>query len=138
MCRPLAGTAPHSSCSLQGSGSMSLERQLFRQQAVAFHQHQRQWGNVAELQPLSTKILAWFLTAAVALIIIFLFVAQYSRKETALGYLTPTRGTAKIFAPQRGTIKEVHVEEGAAVQETEPLLTIETTQIDASGTDVNA
>jgi len=117
---------------------MSLERQLFRQEAIEFHRHQRQWGDVAALQPVSTKVLAWFLTAAVALIIIFLFVAQYSRKETALGYLTPPKRTAKIFASQRGTIKEVHVEEGAAVQEGQPLLTVETNQIDASGTDVNA
>src|SRR5215204_5030581 len=113
-------------------------RELFRPEAIDFQQNRRQWGDVASLQPVSTKVLAWFLTAAVALIIIFLFVAQYSRKETALGYLTPTKGTAKIFAPQRGAIKEVHVEEGAAVQEGQPLLTVETNQIDASGTDVNA
>src|SRR5215218_11216746 len=28
------------------------------------------------------------------------------------GVSDPTRGTAKIFAPQRGTIKDVHVKEG--------------------------
>ena len=68
----------------------------------------------------------------------FSFIAQYARKETAVGYLTPTTGTAKIFAPQRGTIKAVHVEQGSTVREGQPLLTIETDQITADGLDVNA
>jgi membrane fusion protein len=111
---------------------------LFRQEAIDFQQHQRQWGNVASIQPLSTKLVAWFLTASVAIVAILLFVAQYSRKETAVGYLTPSTGTAKIFAAHRGTIKEVHVEEGDMVREGQPLLTIETNQIAADGVDVNA
>jgi membrane fusion protein len=111
---------------------------LFRQEAIDFQQHQRQWGNVASIQPLSTKLVAWFLTASVAILAILLFVAQYSRKETAVGYLTPSTGTAKIFAAHRGTIKEVHVEEGDMVREGQPLLTIETNQIAADGVDVNA
>ena len=67
-----------------------------------------------------------------------MFIAQYARKEIAVGYLTPTTGTAKIFAPQRGTIKAVHVEQGSTVREGQPLLTIETDQITADGLDVNA
>lgn len=72
------------------------------------------------------------------MIILFLFVAQYSRKEVAVGYLTPATGTAKIFAPERGTIKAVHVEQGSTVREGQPLLTIDTDQIAADGIDVNA
>jgi len=117
---------------------VTTRRALFRQEAIDFQQHQRQWGDVAALQPLSTKLLAWFLIASAAVTITFLCLAQYARKETAVGFLTPTKGTSKIFAPQRGTIKEVHVEEGSAVREGEALLTVETNQIDASGTDVNA
>src|SRR3954470_15719927 len=116
----------------------TLQRPLFRQEAIEFQQHHRQWGDVASLQPLSAKVVAWFLAASAAVIISFLFVAQYSRKETAVGYLTPTTGTAKIFVPQRGTIKAVHVEQGSSVREGQPLLTIETDQIAADGIDVNA
>jgi membrane fusion protein len=115
-----------------------LQRPLFRNEALEFQQHNRQWGDVALLQPLSTKIVAWFLAASAAVIILFLFVGQYSRKEIAVGYLTPTTGTAKIFAAQRGTIKAVHVEQGSTVREGQPLLTIETDQISADGIDVNA
>jgi membrane fusion protein len=117
---------------------MSSQRLLFRQEAIDFQQHHRQWGNVACLQPLSTKIVAWFLAVSAAMITLFLFDAQYSRKETAVGYLTPTTGTAKIFVPQRGTVKAVHIEQGSIVREGQPLLTIETDQIAANGIDVNA
>jgi membrane fusion protein len=110
---------------------------LFRQEAIDFQQHNRQWGQVALLQPLSTKIIAWFIVAAVATIVIFLFSAQYSRKETVIGYLMPTAGTAKIFASQQGTIREIFVKEGQEVEEGQPLLAIETSQIAANGQDVN-
>ena len=82
--------------------------------------------------------MAWFVTIAVLLILIFLSIAQYARKETVLGYLTPTAGTAKIYAPRQGTIRAVHVHEGQQVQEGQPLLTIATDQIAADGKDVDA
>ena len=110
---------------------------LFRQEAIDFQQHNRQWGQVALLQPLSTKIIAWFIVAAVATIVIFLFPAQYSRKETVIGYLMPTAGTAKIFASQQGTIREIFVKEGQEVEKGQPLLAVETSQIAANGQDVN-
>src|SRR5688572_29625150 len=105
---------------------MTEQRVLFRQQALDFHQLQRQWGEVASLQPLSLKVTSWLLLAVVAGLVAFLCVAQYGRKETAVGYLTPTKGTAKIFVPRRGTIREVYVQEGEAVREGQPVLTIET------------
>ena len=71
---------------------MPSQHLLFRQEAIEFQQHNRQWGQVALLQSLSTKIIAWFIVAAVAIIVIFLFLAQYSRKETVTGYLMPTAG----------------------------------------------
>ena len=41
-------------------------------------------------------------SAFVALLIGFLFVAQYARKETAFGYLTPTKGTAQDLRAAAG------------------------------------
>ena len=93
---------------------MTQRPSLFRQEAVDFQRHNREWGRVAELQPLSIKIITWFITAATALVIIFLFLGQYSRKETVVGYLTPTSGTSKIFVPQRGTIREITGQRRAA------------------------
>jgi membrane fusion protein len=117
---------------------MTAQRQLFRQEALDFQQRDRIRGQVAALQPVSTKVTTWFLTGALILIILFLLIAKYSRKESAVGYLTPTTGTAKVFVPQRGTIREVHVQEGDVVQEGQQLLTIDTNQIAADGMDVHA
>ena len=55
-----------------------------------------------------------------------------------VGYLTPTGGTAKIFAPQQGTIKEIYVKERQEVEKGQNLFAVETSQIAANGQDVNA
>ena len=117
---------------------MAQRPSLFRQEAVDFQRHNREWGQVALLQPLSIKVTTWSITVVIALIISFLFLGQYSRKETVVGYLTPTSGTSKIFVPQLGTIREIHVNEGQQVREGQTLLTIDTDQIAANGLDVNA
>jgi membrane fusion protein len=117
---------------------MLRDQALFRQEALEFQRHRQQWGDVASLQPFSSKIATWFLALVTAGLIGFLFIAQYARKETAVGFLTPTRGTAKVFVPRRGAIREVHVDEGDTVVEGQPLLTIETDQIASDGSDVNA
>jgi len=111
---------------------------LFRQEAIDFQQHHRQWGEVALLQPLSTKVMTWFIATAVVLVLTFLFLGHYARKETVVGYLTPTSGTSKVFLPQQGTINEIYVREGQEVQKGQPLLAVETSQIAANGQDVNA
>ena len=110
---------------------------LFRQEVIDFQQHNRRWGQVALLQPLSTKIIIWFIAAAVSLFVAFLFFGQYARKETVIGYLTPAAGTAKIFAPRQGTFKEIYVKEGQQVEKDQPLLAVETSQIAANGEDIN-
>jgi membrane fusion protein len=109
---------------------------LFRQEAVDFLR-QRHCGEVVSLQPLSSTILSWSLAAIFILILSFLSIAQYARKETVIGYLTPTLGTAKIFVPQQGFIKQIRVKEGQEVEEGDTLLTVVTSQITASGRDVN-
>jgi membrane fusion protein len=117
---------------------MATRPALFRQEAIDFLRQRHSWGEVVSLQPLSSTILSWALAGIVVLIFCFLSIAQYARKETVIGYLTPTLGTAKIFVPQQGFIKEVKVKEGQEVAEGDPLLTVVTSQITASGSDVNA
>ena len=51
--------------------------------------------NIALLQPVSIKLLAWLLTAVVTLAIVFLCFAQFSRKQTVSGFLIPAAGTLK-------------------------------------------
>jgi membrane fusion protein len=118
---------------------VSSQPLLFRQEAIDFQrQHRQWWGQVAPFQPLSTKITTWFIAAAVALVVAFLLFAQYARKETVIGYLTPTAGTAKIFAFQQGTIIEIYVKGGQQVEKGQAVLAVETSQIGANGEDINA
>lgn len=117
---------------------VTSRRQLFRQEVVEFQQQNRQWGRVVPLQPLPTRLMVWFITGAAAAVIAFLFLAQYARKETVTGYLAPASGTAKVFAPQQGTIGAIYVEQGQRVEEGQPLLSVVTDQIAADGEDVNA
>jgi membrane fusion protein len=117
---------------------MATRPALFRQEAIDFLHQRRSWGEVVSLQPISSTILSWTLAGLVASVLCFLSIAQYARKETVTGYLTPTSGTAKVFVPQQGFIKELQVKEGQEVAEGDPLLTVVTSQITADGDDVNA
>ncbi|WP_342737215.1 HlyD family efflux transporter periplasmic adaptor subunit [Bradyrhizobium sp. B117] len=117
---------------------MAARPALFRQEAIDFLRQRHSWGEVVLLQPLSSTLLSWSLGALVVLILCFLSIAQYARKETVFGYLTPTSGTAKIFVLQSGFVKGIHVKEGQEVAEGDPLLTVVTSQITANGDDVNA
>jgi len=113
-------------------------RPLFRQEVVEFQQQDRQWGRVVPLQPLSTRLTAWFITAVVAAILTFLFFAQYARKETVTGYLMPASGTARVMAPQPGTVSAIYVEQGQSVEDGQPLMAVTISQIATNGEDVNA
>ena len=52
---------------------------LFRQEAIDFQQQHRLGGQVALLQPLSTKIITWFIAAVVLLFVAFLYFGRYAR-----------------------------------------------------------
>jgi membrane fusion protein len=78
------------------------------------------------------------MVAAVASLCVFLFNGQYARKEIASGYLTPVAGTSKVFASQPGTVRAVYVSEGQGVEQGQPLITIDTSQIANDGADVNS
>jgi membrane fusion protein len=123
----------------RGQGpNVSSQRPLFRQEVIEFQQHNRQWGRVVPLQPLSTRLMVWCAAAATVGVIAFLFFAQYARKETAPGYLAPASGTARVFAPQSGTISAVYVAQGDGVEQGQPLLAVTTSQLATNGQDVNA
>src|SRR4051794_9262752 len=86
------------------ASQVSARQTLFRHEIIEFQQHTRQWGRVVPLQPLPIRFMVWLIAMAVAAAVAFLFLAQYARKETALGYLVPSAGSARIFAQQQGTI----------------------------------
>src|SRR3954470_22614975 len=117
---------------------MALGQSLFRQEAIDFRRGQRDFGEIALLQPASTKLLAWVLTAVVAAAIVFLCFAQFSRKQTVAGFLIPAAGTMKVFPTREGVVSELHVKEGQRVKAGDPLFTVVTSEVAADGEDVNA
>jgi membrane fusion protein len=116
---------------------MTHEQSLFRQEAIEFERQHRRWGEVSLLQPLSIKLTVWFIAVAVALVMPFLSLAQFAKKETVVGYLTSTAGTVKVFASRQGIIKTIYVDEGEQIQEGQPILTILTDKITDDGKDVD-
>jgi membrane fusion protein len=113
-------------------------RQLFRQEAIDFQRGQRDFGEITLLQPVSTQVLTWLLTAVVAIAIVFLCFAEFSRKQTVAGFLIPASGTMKVFPTREGVVTDLHIEEGQHVEASEPLFTVATPEIAADGEDVNA
>jgi len=113
-------------------------KSLFRQEAIDFQRGQGDFGEITLLQPVSTKPLAWLLTAVVAAAIIFLCFTQFSRKQTVAGFLIPAAGTMKVFPTREGIVTDLHVEEGQHVEAGDPLFTVATPEVAADGEDVNA
>jgi membrane fusion protein len=120
-----------------GDPKMTEKRPLFRPEAVAF-QRQSRLGEIVLLQPLPGRLLFWSFAATFVLIVAFLCLAQYARKETVAGYLVPTAGIARIFVPRAGTVTAVHVAEGEAVAQGDALLTVQVDQTAADGSNVDA
>ena len=102
-----------------------MSSSLFRKEAVE-HQKERLLGDVLLFQPLSFKILTGIVMAIDFAIVIFLFFGTYARKETVQGFLVPDKGNAKIYAPQAGTVSQVHVQQGQSVVAGQKLFTLVT------------
>ena len=117
---------------------MALGRSLFRQQAIEFQRGQREFGEIALLQPVSTKMLVWLLTAVVTIAIVFLGFAQFSRKQTVAGFLTPAAGTLKVFPNTEGVVSALFVKEAQQLNKGDPLFAVGTSQIAADGEDASA
>lgn len=113
-------------------------RQLFRREAIEFQRGQRDFGDIALLRPVSTKLLVWLLTGIVTIAIVFLCFAQFSRKQTVSGFLTPASGTLKVYPNAEGVVGKLYVKEGQQVDKGDPLFTVTTAQIAVDGEDVNA
>jgi membrane fusion protein len=117
---------------------VAVGKSLFRREAIEFQRGQREFGDIALLQPVSTKLLVWLLTGVVTVAIVFLCFAQFSRKQTVSGFLIPAAGTLKVFPTREGVVTAVYVTEGQQVKAGDPLFTVATPEIAADGEDVNA
>ena len=110
---------------------------LFRKEAIA-QQSERLTGVITLAQPLSIKLTVATLSSVAAAVIVFLFTAEYSRKETVRGFLMPSKGVIQSFANQGGTIEKLHVKEGDSVIKGQALASIVVQQNDSQGLDLSS
>ena len=79
------------------------EQGLFRVNALK-QQAAKLDGDVIIAQPLSSSVLTLVLLLLVALLVSFLALSSFHRKETVSGYLKPDLGLAKVSSPRPGIV----------------------------------
>ena len=108
-------------------GRPALRTSLFRSQAVEHHKPTL-IGAALKARPLSFPILTSLALGAAALVILFGCWGQYTRKTRVVGYLAPSTGLIKVFAPTVGTLVEKRVGEGQHVRRGDALFVLSTDQ----------
>ena len=88
---------------------------LFRPE-VADAQRQNWLGQVQLIRPLSLTLFSIGVLCALALVIAFLFLGEYTRKARIGGVLVPDLGVIRLVPPVQGRVLERHVTEGQAVR----------------------
>lgn len=100
-----------------------LNNGLFRANAVR-QQAAKLDGDVIIAQPLRSSVLTMALLLLVAILITFLALSSFHRKETVTGYLKPDLGLAKVSSPRPGIVSQLFVEDGQQVEAGAPLALI--------------
>lgn len=93
---------------------------LFRKE-VFDAQRRKLHGDVILVQPLGLKLIAGMLAVVGALLLTFAATREYTRKETALGYIAPESGVTAVRATRGGVLTNLMVSEGSPVEVGTPL-----------------
>src|SRR5690606_18204170 len=88
---------------------------LFRHQALQAQQ-QRLEGQVSIVQPVAGSVLCVSLILMLFSLLLLLQQANFSRKETVMGYLKPSNGLVRIQSQRAATVKQLYVQDGALVR----------------------
>ena len=105
------------------NNNVSHQDSLFRTEALV-HQKDRLYGEVLLLQPFSYQLMTGCAVALLFLTAFFLCWGTYTKKETVKGLIVPDKGIVKIFGQQQGIITKIHVMQGQAINEGDPLFTV--------------
>lgn len=105
---------------------------LFRPEVI--ENRQRQWlGSIQLLRPVSLHVLTALAVGAVVIVAAYLCLGEYTRKARVTGVLAPERGLIRLVAPQRATVLESRVAEGAPVRQGDVLYVLSLDAADVSG-----
>ena len=105
---------------------------LFRQQALA-QKHKQIWGEVVISRSVKNNTIFLLFSLLFACAIVFLFIGQYSQKETVMGLLEPASGVIEARSPKSGILHSVFVQEGEYVHKGTPLFKINSETFLTSG-----
>ncbi|SRR5258708_11735058 len=104
-----------------------MQASLFRREAAEY-QRAKILGEATLALPASYPTTTGFLALCIVVLIGFVSIGTYARREHVSGFLLSTLGFAKIIPPRPGVIIAVHVAEGQIVEEGAPLLTVSAEQ----------
>ncbi|WP_298915303.1 HlyD family efflux transporter periplasmic adaptor subunit [uncultured Algimonas sp.] len=93
---------------------------LFRQEAID-NKRRKLHGDVILVQPVRFYVMAGLFFTIVLSGVIYAASRDYTRKETAVGFIAPTTGLTTVRADRGGMITDVFVSEGDAVRQGDPL-----------------
>lgn len=111
---------------------MATEQSLFRSKAVQAQQ-QRLEGQVSIVQPVSSSVLCFCLVFILLSLLLLLHQANFSRKETVVGYLKPSGGVVRIHSQRSAVLKLLYVQDGATVSAGQKLALLSSDEYLAAG-----
>ncbi len=103
---------------------------LFRQQVLCA---QPEYSPVVPWHVPQLRRWAWLLLSWVVLSLLWVVQLSYADKVSVQGVVQPVAAPVVVHSPVRGTVKSIHVGEGAAVQTAQALLVIDRRQLGATG-----
>ncbi|HEX4596695.1 MAG TPA: HlyD family efflux transporter periplasmic adaptor subunit [Burkholderiaceae bacterium] len=95
-------------------------RSLFRQEAIDA-QREKLLGELSNARPVPLWIFTALAVAFAAVLVVFAFVGEYTRRERVEGYLAGDAGAARILSPDSGTVSQLLVKEGEEVSAGAPI-----------------
>lgn len=108
-----------------------MSQGLFRQEVI--DAKRGEWlGSIIVAAPLSRWLLSMLALVLATMILLFLFLGHYTRRETVTGQLVPSAGLLNVVAPGAGTITLLHVRDGQSVKAGEVLLRLSSEQDSAA------
>ncbi|WP_412500293.1 HlyD family secretion protein [Shewanella chilikensis] len=109
---------------------------LFRKEALDYSS-KRLLGSISLAQPISVYLIVFSLLFTVSTCISFLFLSEYSRKETVQVFLVPSSGVIKVYSSRSGTIESIYVKEGSKVQKGELIAKVLLSRPQLNGIDLS-
>nr|WP_279237665.1 HlyD family efflux transporter periplasmic adaptor subunit [Dyella sedimenti] len=104
---------------------------MFRPE-VAQARHGEWLGAIIIASPPSRWIAIAFITATAMALLLFLFIGQYTRRETVTGQLLPSAGLLTLTASNAGTVIRIAAREGQVVKAGDVLLEVASRQDSAA------